>query len=202
MISEFPKDFLWGASTSAHQIEGAYKEDGKGLGIWDALTQEPGHVAHGENGNTACGHYHRWREDIKLMKEIGLKNYRFSISWPRVLPNGIGEVNEKGLDFYKCLVDELIENGIEPLLTLYHWNLPMALYEKGGWKNPQIVDWFAEYTDLISKNFAGKVKYWIFMLIMFIRQGVIHIRQIHMDMTDMPDRAVQGQQWTGILRRK
>ncbi len=157
----FPEDFLWGASTAAYQIEGAYDEDGKGPGIWDAFSQKPGYIAHGENGNVSCDHYHRWKEDIELMKKIGLKSYRFSVSWPRVLPDGTGKVNQAGLDFYKKLVDELIENGIEPLLTLYHWNLPMALYERGGWKNPESVMWFAEYAELITQTFAGKVKYWI-----------------------------------------
>ena len=157
----FPKDFLWGAASAAHQVEGAYLEDGKGPGIWDTLTQQPGHVAHGENGNVACDHYHRYKEDIALMKKIGLKSYRFSVSWPRVLPQGTGEVNQAGLDFYKNLVDELLAAGIEPMLTLYHWNLPTALYEKGGWKNPEIVGWFGEYTRLLAETFRGKVKYWI-----------------------------------------
>lgn len=128
----FSKDFLWGAASAAHQVEGAYLEDGKGPGIWDTLTQQPGHVAHGENGNVACDHYHCWKEDVALMKEIGLKSYRFSVSWPRVLPQGTGEVNQAGLDFYKNLVDELIDASIEPMITLYHWNLPATLYEKGG----------------------------------------------------------------------
>lgn len=153
----FSKNFLWEAASAAHQIEGAYLEDGKGPGIWDSLTQAPGHVAHGENGNVACDHYHHFKEDVALMKEIGLKSYRFSISWPRVLPQGIGEVNQAGLDFYINLMNELIAAGIESLITLYHWNLPTALYEKGGWKNPESVNWFAEYTRLIAETFKGKV---------------------------------------------
>ena len=157
----FSEHFLWGAASAAHQVEGAYLDDGKGPGIWDSMTQEPGHIAHGENGNVACDHYHRYREDIALMKELGLKSYRFSISWPRVLPQGTGEVNPAGLAFYKDLVDELLAAGIEPMVTLYHWNLPMALYEKGGWKNPEIVDWFGEYTRLIAETLKGKVKYWM-----------------------------------------
>ena len=157
----FPQSFLWGAASAAHQIEGAYREDGKGLGIWDALTQERGYIAHGENGNIACDHYHHWREDVALMKELGLKSYRFSVSWPRVLPEGVGQVNEAGIRFYVGLVDELRAAGIEPLVTLYHWNLPMALYERGGWKNPDSPDWFAEYTELMMKALGEKVKYWI-----------------------------------------
>lgn len=157
----FSNDFLWGAASAAHQIEGAYNEDGKGLGIWDAMTQEPGHIAHGETGNIACDHYHRYKEDVSIMKSIGLKSYRFSISWPRVLPEGTGKINEAGLTFYENLVSELLDAGIEPMITLYHWNLPMALYEKGGWKNPDSPLWFEEYVGVITKTFKGKVKYWI-----------------------------------------
>lgn len=157
----FSKDFLWGAASAAHQVEGAYLEDGKGLGIWDHFGHEKGRIMYGENADTACDHYHHMKEDVALMKEIGLKSYRFSISWPRVLPEGTGRVNEKGLQFYMDLVDELIQAGIEPLVTLYHWNLPYALYEKGGWKNPEIVNWFAEYTEVVAKAFAGKVHYYM-----------------------------------------
>ncbi len=157
----FDKNFLWGAASAAHQIEGAYLDDGKGYGIWDAMTQEPGHVIHGENGNVACDHYHRYREDIALMKQMGLKSYRFSVSWPRVLPNGIGKVNEAGISFYQGLVQELLEAGIEPILTLYHWNLPMELYRKGGWKNPESSEWFLEYTRVILNALGEKVNYWI-----------------------------------------
>ncbi len=157
----FSKDFLWGAASAAYQLEGAYLDDGKGMGIWDTFSQEKKYIAHGDNGNVSCDHYHRYKEDVALMKKIGLKSYRFSVSWPRVLPEGIGKVNEKGLKFYIDLVDELLAAGIEPLLTLYHWNLPTALYEKGGWKNPEIVDWFEEYTDLMTKTFAGKITYWM-----------------------------------------
>lgn len=157
----FSKDFLWGAASAAYQIEGAYHEDGKGMGIWDTFTREPGHIAHGENGDMACDHYHRYKEDVALMKKIGLKSYRFSVSWPRVLPLGTGEVNQAGLRFYQNLVEELLLAGIEPMITLYHWNLPEALYEKGGWKNPESVQWFAGYAELITNMFGGKVKYWI-----------------------------------------
>lgn len=157
----FSENFLWGAASAAHQVEGAYREDGKGPGIWDTMTQEKGHVAHGENGNEACDHYHRYKEDIALMKDIGLKSYRLSVSWPRVIPEGSGKVNQAGLDFYKNLIDEVIGAGMEPMVTLYHWNLPTALYEKGGWKNPEITDWFEEYTRVIAEAFKGKVKYWM-----------------------------------------
>lgn len=143
------------------KLRGAYNEDGKGMGIWDAMTQEPGRIAHGENGNIACDHYHHYKEDVAIMKSIGLKSYRFSISWPRVLPAGTGKINEAGLTFYKNLVNELLDAGIEPMITLYHWNLPMALYEKGGWKNPDSPLWFEEYAGVIAETFKGKVKYWM-----------------------------------------
>lgn len=154
----FPTDFLWGGATAAHQIEGAAFEDGKTAGIWDALCE--GHVAHGENGNVACDHYHRYKEDVAVMKEMGLKAYRLSISWPRVIPEP-GVVNEKGLQFYIDLVDELVRAGIEPIVTLFHWNLPMWMYNKGGWENPEIADYFADYVKVIVNTLSGKVCWWI-----------------------------------------
>ena len=157
----FCKDFLWGAASAAHQIEGAYLEDGKGMGIWDTFEQETGYIIRNENGNVACDHYHRYREDIAIMKELGLKSYRFSVSWPRVMPEGYGTVNEKGLQFYIDLVNELTEAGIEPMVTLFHWNLPTAIYELGGWENPQVVDWFEQYTDVVTTALGKKVKYWM-----------------------------------------
>lgn len=157
----FCKGFLWGAASAAHQIEGAYLEDGKGMGIWDTFEQETGYIIRNENGNVACDHYHRYREDVAIMKELGLKSYRFSVSWPRVMPEGYGTVNEKGLQFYIDLVNELTEAGIEPMVTLFHWNLPTAIYELGGWENPQVVDWFEQYTDVVTTALGKKVKYWM-----------------------------------------
>lgn len=157
----FCKDFLWGAASAAHQIEGAYLEDGKGMGIWDTFEQETGYIIRNENGNVACDHYHRYREDVAIMKELGLKSYRFSVSWPRVMPEGYGTVNEKGLQFYIDLVNELTEAGIEPMVTLFHWNLPTAIYELGGWESPQVVDWFEQYTDVVTTALGKKVKYWM-----------------------------------------
>ncbi len=157
----FPSDFLWGASSAAYQIEGAYNEDGKGPSIWDVLSKEPGIMKRGENGDIACDHYHRFKEDVALMKEIGLKSYRFSISWSRVLPAGTGKVNEKGLLFYSDLVDELLKAGIKPVVTLFHWDLPHALFERGGWRNPEIVNWFAEYTKVMVEALSDRVEYWI-----------------------------------------
>lgn len=155
---EFPKDFLWGAASAAHQVEGAAAEDGKTAGIWDALC--PGHVAHGENASIACDHYHRYREDVAMMKEMGLKSYRFSVSWPRVIP-APGQVNEKGLQFYIDLVDELVKANIEPICTLFHWNLPMWMHNKGGWENPEVADYFADYVKIVVDALSDKVRWWI-----------------------------------------
>jgi beta-glucosidase len=154
----FRKDFLWGAAAAAHQIEGAFDKDGKGLGIWDALNK--GHIKHNENGDIACDHYHRYKEDVALMKQIGLKSYRFSVSWPRIIPEE-GVINEKGVQFYVDLVTELLDAGIEPLCTLFHWNLPMWIYDRGGWKCDKVSDWFEEYTEVVVNALSDKVKYWM-----------------------------------------
>ncbi len=156
-LKKFRKDFLWGASTSAYQVEGAYQEDGKGLSIQDL--HEPA------NGITdfkvASDHYHRMKEDVALMAELGLKAYRFSISWARVIPDGDGEVNEKGLAFYDSLIDQLNEKHIEPVITIYHFDLPLALYEKGGWNNRSTIDAFEKYARVLFERFGKKVRYWL-----------------------------------------
>ena len=153
----FSENFVWGAATSAYQIEGAVKEDGKGEHIWDVYVKEPGHIYGGHNGNSACDHYHRFREDVSIMKEIGIMAYRFSIDWSRVLPEGFGSVNESGIAFYDSLINELLKNGIEPYITLHHWELPYEIYKRGGWMNPQIVEWFGEYARLIAGRFSDRV---------------------------------------------
>ena len=161
-MAQFPKDFLWSASTAATQIEGGWNADGRGESIWDTLVHDgTGRIAHSENADTAIDFYHRWREDVALMKEIGLTAYRFSISWPRILPEGTGRVNEAGVRFYQQLCDALLAAGIQPLVTLYHWDLPTALYRKGGWKNSEIVEWFAEYVEVISRALADQVSCWM-----------------------------------------
>lgn len=153
----FREDFVWGAATSAYQIEGAVKEDGKGEHIWDVYTKEPGKIFEGHTGEIACDHYHRYKEDVQIMKEIGLKGYRFSIDWSRVMPEGKGRVNEAGIAFYNDLIDELLKNDIEPYITMYHWELPYELYKRGGWMNPQIVEWFGEYAKLLAERFSDRV---------------------------------------------
>ncbi|GER67799.1 aryl-phospho-beta-D-glucosidase BglC [Weizmannia acidilactici] len=161
-LKDFPNTFLWGAASAAYQVEGAWNEDGKGLSNWDKFVRIPGKTFKGTNGDVAVDHYHRYKEDVALMKEMGLKAYRFSVSWPRVLPNGRGEVNEKGIAFYDNLINELIHNGIEPVLTIYHWDLPQALQDEyGGWESRQIVEDFANYCTILFKEFGNRVKYWV-----------------------------------------
>ncbi len=152
---------LWGAATAAYQIEGAWNEDGKGPSIWDTFSHEKGNIKNDENGDIACDHYHRYKEDVALMKELGLKCYRFSISWPRIFPDGRGEINEKGIKFYSSLIDVLLANGIEPMITLYHWDLPQALQDIGGWENEEVTDLFAEYAGSLFHRFGSRVKRWI-----------------------------------------
>lgn len=158
---QFSQDFLWGAASASQQVEGAYLDDGKGLSIWDAYIQDGGRTHRNETGNIACDHYHRFREDVAIMKEMGLKSYRLSISWSRVLPEGTGKINEKGLQFYSDLIDELLAAGIEPMVTLFHWDYPLALHHKGGWLNRASADWFAEYTKVVVDALSDRVQYWM-----------------------------------------
>ena len=159
-IYKFPHNFLWGAASAAYQVEGAWNEDGKGESIWDRFSHTPGKINDGNTADIACDHYHRYEEDIALMREIGLKAYRFSTSWSRVLPTGRGRINPKGLDFYDRLVDRLCAANIEPLLTLYHWDLPQALQDEGGWDNRNTAHAFADYTALMVKRLGDRVNYW------------------------------------------
>lgn len=157
----FKKDFAWGAATASYQIEGGAFEDGRGSSVWDEFSHTEGKVFQGHTGDVACDHYHRFREDVKLMSELGIKAYRFSLSWSRLIPDGTGEVNQKGVEFYSALIDELLKYGIEPYITLYHWDLPYALHCKGGWLNDDISDYFEEYTRLAAEKFGGRVKNFI-----------------------------------------
>ena len=157
-MATFPKDFLWGAATSSYQIEGAANEDGRGPSIWDTFCKTPGKVAKGDTGDVANDHYHRYPEDIAIMKELGLQGYRFSFAWPRMFPKGDGVREERGFDFYDRLIDGLLEAGIEPLATLYHWDLPQALQDKGGWVNRDIVHHFADYSTAVVERFGDRVK--------------------------------------------
>lgn len=158
---QFPKGFVWGAAAASYQIEGAAETDGKGPSTWDMFCRKPGAVWNGQNGDVACDHYNRYREDVALMKQLGLSAYRLSISWPRVLPNGVGTVNEPGLAFYDRLIDTLLEAGIEPWVTLFHWDFPLELYYRGGFLNRDSSDWFAEYTDVIVRRLSDRVRKWM-----------------------------------------
>lgn len=159
--AQFPKGFLWGSATAAYQIEGSPLADGAGPSIWHRFVHTPGLVRDGDTGDVACDHYRRWADDVALMRRLGLQAYRFSISWSRILPAGTGAVNDAGLDFYERLVDALLENGIEPLVTLYHWDLPAALDDRGGWLNPEISKWFADYADVMYRRLDDRVKKWV-----------------------------------------
>lgn len=157
---KFPADFTWGAAASSYQIEGAAYHEGGGQSVWDMLGRQQGRIAGGDTGDVACDHYHRYREDVGLMADIGLQAYRFSVSWPRVLPQGTGHVNRKGLDFYSRLVDALLEKNITPWLTLFHWDFPYALYCRGGWLNRDSAEWFADYTAIVVDELSDRVGHW------------------------------------------
>ncbi|MBF8282408.1 MAG: beta-galactosidase [Anaerolineales bacterium] len=157
----FPDNFIWGIATSAYQIEGAWNEDGRGLSIWDAFCHTPGKIHEGETGDVAVDHYHRWAEDVRLIADLGPKAYRFSTAWPRILPEGAGAVNPAGLDFYDRLVDALLTHGITPYVTLYHWDLPQTLQDRGGWANRDTAQHFAEYARVVCERLGDRVTHWI-----------------------------------------
>jgi beta-glucosidase len=157
----FPEGFLWGVASAAYQIEGAVNEDGRGPSIWDTFSHQPGKTRNGETGDVAADHYHRWQEDLRIMKDLGVKVYRFSIAWPRILPTGSGQVNKPGLDFYDRLVDTLLDAGIEPFPTLYHWDLPQALQDRGGWPARDTARYFADYAQVVGERLGDRVNYWI-----------------------------------------
>ena len=158
---EFPEGFLWGTATSSYQIEGAWDVDGKGESVWDNICHNTQFVRTQETGDIACDHYRLYKEDIQIMKSLGLKAYRFSISWPRIFPSGKGEINQNGVTFYDNLVNELLSNQIEPVITLYHWDLPLSLQKIGGWESRDVVDSFVDYADFMFEHFGNRVKKWI-----------------------------------------
>ena len=157
---QFPKDFLWGCATASYQIEGAWKEDGKGESIWDRFSHTVGKVKGGDTGDVACDSYHRYKEDIAIAKKLNLKSYRISVSWPRIQADGTGKPNQKGLDYYKRVTDALHEAGIRPLVTVYHWDLPQALQDKGGWPNRDIIGHFTEYCEIVTRALSDRVNQW------------------------------------------
>jgi len=156
-----PRDFLWGAATASYQIEGAAHEDGRGESVWDRFAATPGKVRNGESGEIACDFYHRYRDDVALMRELGLEAFRFSIAWPRVLPEGRGRVNAAGLDFYDRLVDELLAAEIEPFATLFHWDTPQAIEDAGGWPARETAEAFVEYAEVVAGRLGDRVRHWI-----------------------------------------
>ncbi|HPS12314.1 MAG TPA: GH1 family beta-glucosidase [Prolixibacteraceae bacterium] len=161
--SDFGEHFKWGVAAASYQTEGAWNADGKGESTWDRFSRRKGKIERGENADVAADFYHRYEEDIDLVKSMNFKVFRFSLSWPRILPNGTGQVNKAGLDFYHRVIDKCLASGIEPWVTIYHWDLPQALEEQGGWANRNILDWFAEYVELVTNEYGGKVKNWMVM---------------------------------------
>ena len=161
LLSGFPRDFRWGAATSAYQIEGASRSLGKGESVWDRFCRTPGKIWEGQSGETACEHVRFFRQDIALMRRLGLQAYRFSVSWPRVLPQGRGKVAARGLDFYDRLVDQLLAGGIRPFCTLFHWDYPLALYRKGGWDHADSPQWFSDYAEVVARRIGDRVKSWM-----------------------------------------
>ncbi|NIY46638.1 GH1 family beta-glucosidase [Cedecea colo] len=191
-MSAFPQHFLWGAATAAYQVEGGHDVDGKGPSIWDVFAHQPGTTYQGTNGDVAVDHYHRFREDVALMAEQGLQSYRFSLSWPRLFPQGRGEINEAGVKFYSDLIDCLVENNIEPMITLYHWDLPQALQDEGGWENRATAEAFVDYARLCYARFGDRVKLWSTFneTVVFIGHG--YITGSHPPSVRDPARAIQA----------
>jgi beta-glucosidase len=175
----FKSDFIWGASAASYQIEGAAYEDGKGLSVWDVYCRQPGKIHNDDTGDVSCDHYHRYPEDIGIMKEIGLKGYRLSVSWPRIIPSGSGAVNQKGLDFYDKLIDGLLAAGIEPWITLFHWDYPHELFCKGGWLNTDSPAWFADYVKVVIEKLSDRVTHWITMNEPQCFIGLGHVKGFH-----------------------
>ena len=159
--SPFPSTFTWGAAAAAYQIEGAWNVDGRAPSIWDVFSQQSGRVFENHNGNVACDHYHRWKGDVALMRDLGISAYRLSLSWPRIQPEGVGKINAKGLAFYDRLIDALLKAGITPWVTLYHWDLPQALQQRGGFLNRDLVEWFGDYAELVARRLGDRVRHWM-----------------------------------------
>ena len=175
----FPQKFIWGAATASYQIEGAWNEDGKGESIWDRFSHTPGKVQDGDTGDVACDHYHRWESDLQLVKDLGLNAYRFSIAWPRILPNGRGRINQAGLDFYKRIIDRVLELRIEPFATLYHWDLPQKIQDEGGWPARVSAEAFVEYADIVTRAFGDRIKNWITFNEPWVSAFVGHLQGRH-----------------------
>jgi beta-glucosidase len=181
----FRNDFVWGGASASYQIEGAAHEDGRLPSVWDMFCKEKGRILNDASGDIACDHYHRYKEDVAIMKELGYKAYRFSIAWPRIIPEGKGTVNEKGLDFYSRLLDSLEEAGITPYATLFHWDYPYSLFRQGGWMNEDSSKWFAEYVSVVAKRLGSRIQNyftinggtpWLSEMILYGEAQALHIR--------------------------
>ncbi len=179
IADDFGSSFTWGVATSAYQTEGAYLDDHKGLSIWDVFSAMPGKIAGNQNANTSCDFYNRYMQDVILMHYLNIKNFRFSISWPRIFPEGTGKPNEKGLQYYDRLIDFCLEMGIEPWVTLYHWDLPQALEQKGGWTNREILNWFSEYVETCAIRFGDRVKNWMVLNEPMVFTGAGYFLGVH-----------------------
>ena len=177
--ADFGEDFTWGVSTAAYQIEGAYNIDGKGPSIWDTFSQQKKKIIDNQNGNVACNFYNNYAEDIALMHKMNIANYRFSISWSRILPNGTGTINYKGIDFYNSIINYCLELGIEPWITLYHWDLPEVLQQKGGWVNRDIIEWFSNFVACCVNNFGDRVKHWLVLNEPMVFTGAGYFLGVH-----------------------
>lgn len=182
----FPKDFVWGAAAASYQLEGGAYDDGRGLSVWDTFCKWEGKIAAGDTGDVSTDHYHRYAEDTRIMGEMGLSAYRLSVSWPRVLPDGVGRINQAGLDFYDRLVDSLIQNGVDPWVTLFHWDFPYELHLKGGWLNRDSSDWFAEYTSVIVDKLSDRVSNWMTINEPQCIIGLGHMTGIHAPGLQLP----------------
>jgi len=176
---DFGPDFIWGTATAAYQIEGAWKEDGKGESIWDRFSHTPRKIEKNQNGDVACDHYHTYESDLDLLATLGIRNYRFSIAWSRIFPEGVGRVEQRGVDFYNRLIDACVKRGITPWVTLYHWDLPQKLQDSGGWINRDIVSWFEAYVDFCTRAFADRVKHWMILNEPMAFTGGGHLIGVH-----------------------
>lgn len=178
-VTDFGDDFAWGVSSAAFQTEGAYLKDGKGYSIWDAFTEIKGNIYQNQNARQACDFFHRYPQDIQLLKHLGIPHFRFSLSWSRIFPYGTGKLNERGMDFYQRVIDSCLENGITPWITLYHWDLPLSLEQRGGWTSREIVHWFGDYADQVSRKLGDRVEHWMVLNEPLVFTGAGYFMGIH-----------------------
>jgi len=194
----FPEDFSWGSATASYQIEGAFQDGGRSMSVWDTFSHTPGKVFQGHTGDVACDHYHRYMEDIKIMKDLGIQSYRFSLAWPRIIPTGTGATNMHGVDFYNRLIDALLDAGIQPTATLYHWDLPQVLQDKGGWANRDIVGWISDYATVAAKEFGDRVANWVTLNEPWCSTWLGYFHGVHAPGIKDLDQAIAGSHHTAL----